>query len=269
MRALVIAALVASPALAQELTATIEKIERKVEVQRGGGQWEPAVVKMQLAAGDKIHTGFKATATVKMADGSKIDVKPMSLVMLQKLEDPDGKVKNRIWLRAGELSATVDRPTGAPADFEVRTTTATASVRGTDIRRIACWPGIGTRIQMGGHGRIAALGDRRRAHLSRRQQTQSRGGGGPLTPEEMQLREQQADVQPGGTLAEEQEEVLDTGVPKTNPLNTGGSGLASQALVATENLLVEPPPAAPAPGGGGAAPGVPTTRTIVPIPVLP
>jgi hypothetical protein len=255
-----------------ELSATIEKIERKVEVQRGGGAWEPATVKMQLAAGDKVHTGFKATATVRFGDGSVIDVKPMSMVMLQKLEDPDGKVKNRVWMRIGEVGAKVERPTGAPADFEVRTTTVTASVRGTRIQRIACNAGIGTRISMGSSGRIEAKSRGGRAHLSKNERSQAKDPmKPPLTPQDVDRRELVADVQPTGSVGEELEDVEDTGVPKTNPLNTGGSGLASQAVLATQalNSNVTPVFLPGSPGTPGSVTSPSITRVNVPIPALP
>lgn len=258
LRILAALALTINAARAEDLTAVVTRIEKRVEVQKGGAAWEPAVPKMRLAVGDKIHTGFRATATVRFADGSVIDIKPMSMVMLQKLEDANGKVKNRVWLKVGELSAKVERPLGTPADFQVKTPTTTASVRGTRIRSIATHPGIGTVVRMGTEGRMQVAGRTGRVHVDAEDETVQRDSEAtPLTPEEMQRREGAADIQPAGTLREEQDDILDTGVPKTNPLAGGGSGLASDLTRETIEASDQ------------AVSVILTTRVQVPVPALP
>ncbi len=104
-------------------------------MQRNESGWEPAVAGTKLRAGDRIHTGFKATVTLTFEDGSTLTIKPMSLVLLNEVSvDPATRVlKVRTWLNLGDVSAHVNRSTGAAADFDIKTPTATASDRGTEF----------------------------------------------------------------------------------------------------------------------------------------
>jgi hypothetical protein len=126
MRYIALAALIlAAPSHAQDLACTITKLERKVEVQKNEGGWQPATIGMPLAPGDKVHTGYKAVATVKFPDGSTMEVKPMSLVLLQKLDDGDGKLKSRVWRRRTSTS----RPPPPPPACAARSSTASPITR--------------------------------------------------------------------------------------------------------------------------------------------
>lgn len=256
---LIAALTLAAPLAAQDLSCMIVKLERKVEISRNEGAWEPAATSMKLAPGDKIHTGFKAVCHLKFPDGSTMQVKPMSLVLLQKLDDGDGKLKSRVWLRLGEVSATVNRSTGAAADFNVKTPTTTASVRGTVIDRIAYHPGTGTIVAMGSRGLLDVHNQKGHAALPANDRTQvTDDNASPLTPEEVTLSNLGAQVQPVGTTAEEQEDVRDAGVPKTEAFNQGGTGFLSVSLT-TQAQAAAPAPVAP----------VNTTPVTVNIPVLP
>jgi hypothetical protein len=111
---------------------TIAGVDRKVEVSRNASGWEPATAGMQLANGDRVHTGFKAGVILNYPDGSRLIVGPMTLLQLTNTAvGPEGGIKARVWLKLGEVSAQVNRSTGARGDFEVKTPTTTASVRGT------------------------------------------------------------------------------------------------------------------------------------------
>ncbi|MGA9521204.1 MAG: FecR family protein, partial [Myxococcaceae bacterium] len=104
-------------------------LKGKVEVQTGGGAWGPAKEGMYLAGHVRVHTGFKAEATLRFKSGSTVLIQPMSYVDV----DPVGE-KTRIWLRVGEVSSHSSLPAGVPADYEVSTPTAVAGVRGTSFR---------------------------------------------------------------------------------------------------------------------------------------
>lgn len=249
----------AAPLAAEDLGCTVTKVERKVEISRAEGVWEAATAGMRLVPGDRIHTGFKALCAVKFPDGSAIEVKPMSLVLLQKLDDGQGHLKSRVWLRLGEINAKVNRSTGAAADFDVQTPTTTASVRGTFIRRICAHPGIGTIVEMGDHGLLSVNNRKGRAGLPQEKLTQVRDSyDTPDTPEHVDLSINSAQIQPEGTTGGELEDILDLGVPKTNPFAMGGSGfLSTAATLQTQSNAPTPQPVAG------------TTRVTVNIPVLP
>ena len=251
--------LAATGARAEDLVCSIAKIERKVEVQKSDGAWQPATVGMALVVGDKIHTGFKAVATVKFPDTSEVEVKPMSLVLIQKLDDGTGQPKSRVWLRLGEVSATVNRTKGNAADFHVRTPTTTASVRGTRIERIAYHPGIGTVIEMGSHGLLEVTSRAGRAHTGAFDASEVYDENArPERPEDMVREDISAHLLPRGTTRGEQLDVRDLGVPMIDPPNETGAGFLSN--IANTELQVE----APAPPAT-----VSSTRVIVNFPVLP
>lgn len=249
----------AAPLAAQELSCVVAKLERKVEISHREGAWEPATLGTKLAPGDKIHTGFKALCQLKFPDGSTMEVKPMSLVLLQKLDDGDGKLKSRVWLRLGEVSASVTRLRGSHADFDVKTPTTTASVRGTVIDRISYHPGTGTIVDMGSRGLLDVHNEKGRAAVPADDESQvTDRNATPLAPEEVTLSRIGAHVQPAGTTEDEQEDIRDGGVPKTQAFNQGGTGFLSTSL-AIQAQAAAPTPVAP----------VNSTRVTVNIPVLP
>ena len=90
---------------------------------------------MQLHTGDRVHTGFKAEVDPTFPDGSRLLVGPFTLLHLTNiLRGPEGGVTARVLLRPGEVTAQVNRSTGAHGDFQVKTPTTTASIRGTRFR---------------------------------------------------------------------------------------------------------------------------------------
>ncbi len=114
------------------MKVTVASPLRKVEVQRNESGWEPAAAGMQLADGDRIHTGFKAGVTLNFPDGSRLHVGPMTILHLTDIAvGPEGGVQARLLLKTGEVKLQVNRSTGARGDFQVKTPTTTASVRGT------------------------------------------------------------------------------------------------------------------------------------------
>lgn len=120
----------ACPAVAS--SATLSGIGRKVEISRAQGGWEPATNGTVVKAGDRIHTGFKATTTLTFPNGTTMVMEPMSVVLIESISnDGTGKVNVRMWLKLGAVSAKVNRSMGAAGDFNVQTPTTTASVRGT------------------------------------------------------------------------------------------------------------------------------------------
>lgn len=111
---------------------TVVSPQRKVEAQRNESGWEPATAGMKLADGDRVHTGFKAGVTLNFPDGSRLHVGPMTILHLTDIAvGPEGGVQARLLLKTGEVKLQVNRSTGARGDFQVKTPTTTASVRGT------------------------------------------------------------------------------------------------------------------------------------------
>ena len=110
----------------------LSDVARKVEISRGGAVWERVTAGTALAAGDRIHTGFKSGVTITFTDGSTVRVGPMSLLEIRDVSrNANGSLRVRLGLRLGDVRAQINRSTGAASDFNVQTPTTTASVRGT------------------------------------------------------------------------------------------------------------------------------------------
>jgi hypothetical protein len=111
---------------------TLSNVSRKVEVSRNESGWEPATNGMVLHDGDRIHTGFKSGVTLNFPEGSRAHVQAMALLVIDEVsKGPDGAFRTRLTLATGEVKSQVNRSTGARGDFQVKTPTTTASVRGT------------------------------------------------------------------------------------------------------------------------------------------
>jgi ferric-dicitrate binding protein FerR (iron transport regulator) len=107
-------------------TASVTALTGRVEAQLGGAAWQPATRATRLGAGDKLHTGFRAQATLRFPDGSTLTLGPMSMLVVDQLG-----ARTRLRLINGEVKVQVVRPAGGPADFIVKTPTTTTSIRGT------------------------------------------------------------------------------------------------------------------------------------------
>lgn len=111
-------------------SAEILEISGKVEIQAQGKDWKPARVGDIVAAGSMISTGFKSTAVLKISS-STITVKPITRLTLEQIIANEAGDQTNLFLLAGRVSAEVTPTAGKTTSFEVKSPTATASVRGT------------------------------------------------------------------------------------------------------------------------------------------
>ena len=116
---------ITAPGEAAPKLGRVTAVTRKVEIQRRGSAFEPAEVGTELRTGDKVHTGFKSKAELEIG-GHKMTVEPMTLIELQTTG-----ATTRVFLRTGRATADMLLPHADRPYFQVRTPTATASVRGT------------------------------------------------------------------------------------------------------------------------------------------
>lgn len=240
-RGLLILALLASPALSDEQTALITKIEKRVEVQTKGGPWVAAAADMKLGVDDQIHTGYKATATLKFADGSEVTVKPMTMIKLQRVEQNGNTVSTKLLLRLGEIKANVNDSPTLGSDFQVQTATCTASVRGTRIDSLAYSPALGTTCQMGYEGKVAIRTLVGNVLLQADQLgTATASDSAPSGADATRLANT-ATVTPGSLTATESAAADALGVPKSGTYLASGTGASTGAVTgaveATADLL--------------------------------
>lgn len=226
-----------SAARATPQTCTIVKLEKQVDVKRGGGPWTAASEGLELAAGDEIHTGFKATAQVKFADGSVVTVKSMTMLRLSKLEQNGTTVSSTVMLRLGEIKASVGDSPSLGSDFKVQTATCTASVRGTEIEEISYQPGTGTTVQMGDEGHMQVQTISGNVVVGPDEHTAAASANDtPQTSGQLDASSEQ-NAQTTNLTGAETTAANNAGVPLTGPLNETGAGATSNMLGTVQNTL--------------------------------
>ena len=136
--------------------ATVAAQVGPVAVERPGAPERSVQVGSTLRSADTVRTGADASATIELADGSRVVVAPESRLTLQQL----------IVLRGAGLSSTVldlhegsaesqVRPEAPRPRFEIRTPTMTLGVRGTEFRAHADLQDQRARAEVT-QGRVAA-----------------------------------------------------------------------------------------------------------------
>lgn len=128
--ALALLAIAAMSAAAANVSATIVEIAGKVEYQLPGKAWKAAKAGDVLPKGTLVSTGFKSTAVLKVGT-STITVKPITRLSLEEILQSDKGTQTQLFLMAGRVKAEVTPQTGQTTEFQVKSPTATASVRGT------------------------------------------------------------------------------------------------------------------------------------------
>ncbi len=85
-----------------------------------------------LGPGTRIRTGKIGKAVIEFSNGSKLEVKPSSSLMLSK-HRRNKKKKNSILLFFGRIWSKVTRSAGSDEKYEVKTANAVCGVRGTEF----------------------------------------------------------------------------------------------------------------------------------------
>jgi len=93
----------------------------------------------KLQQGEKLDTGGKSFALIKLKDGSQMTLRPDTAMVLNKVETTKGKESGLLSLLKGGLR-TVTGFIGKrrPGNFRLKTPTATIGIRGTDFDARLC-----------------------------------------------------------------------------------------------------------------------------------
>ena len=116
----------------QTSAGSVSAVNGTVSVERAGKS-TPAADGTAVQVGDKFTTGANSRLTIKLSDGSQLELNESStLVLTQDTLNPDGSRANtKVTLLGGLVRSLVHfNPAGAP-NFEVHTPNAVASARGT------------------------------------------------------------------------------------------------------------------------------------------
>jgi hypothetical protein len=114
--------------------ALVREVYGEVEVKRpGDAAWVTARPNMALSGNTLISTGFRSTARIALGN-SILTVRPLSRLSLEELSADRDTEKTALFLQAGRVRADVNPPANErKTNFQVRTPSATASVRGTSF----------------------------------------------------------------------------------------------------------------------------------------
>lgn len=116
--------------------AKISAITGDVQVQKGGaGEWKTAAVGGLLQSGDKIKTGSKSSCTIEWSQGNTMKLKEFTNVAIDKLEkNPAADAETTsLNMASGKVYGKAKKMSGKGSQFEIKTPTAIAGVRGTEL----------------------------------------------------------------------------------------------------------------------------------------
>lgn len=114
-----------------EQTALVRSATGKVEILEAG-RWSPLSVGSVIPIGATISTGFASSATVEIGPAI-MEIRPLSRMRLDQLAEREGVVSAELFLAVGRVRADVRRVEGLESEFRLRSTQATAAVRGTSF----------------------------------------------------------------------------------------------------------------------------------------
>lgn len=121
----------ALPLFAQE-RAVVEEITGKVELKAPGRSWVPASPGMEVSKGTVISTGFNSSVSLDLGN-SELFVRQLTRLTLEELVRQEGTVTTSVALKVGKVKAKVKSAEGLTHNFTLRSSTSTASVRGTEL----------------------------------------------------------------------------------------------------------------------------------------
>lgn len=81
----------------------------------------------------RISTGFESEAQLAVGESSTVTAQPLTRVEIEELVQEEGVERSSLDLEVGRIDGEVESLEDAPAEFEVNSEIATASVRGTSF----------------------------------------------------------------------------------------------------------------------------------------
>jgi ferric-dicitrate binding protein FerR (iron transport regulator) len=130
--ALLLVALFASQAAAQNQIGRLTKLRGIVIIERGGHSLAAAPA-TKILLGDKLQTAAAAEATITLADGSELTLSGSSEIIIDRSLVGPTAADPVVNLFKGKLRSVITPLAGTLPEFEVHTPNAVAGVRGTDF----------------------------------------------------------------------------------------------------------------------------------------
>ena len=118
------------------VVGTISGINGKVEIRKAGGDgWRAAEEGGKLAAGDRVRSGEKGSCVITWLKGNTVKLSSFTNLEITRLDmDPGAGSENaQLDLSTGRIHAKTGKRASQASSFEVKTPTAVAGVRGTQL----------------------------------------------------------------------------------------------------------------------------------------
>lgn len=112
-------------------SVSIQDVTGKVEINSGAG-WRPARPGATIDLGTIISTGFGARAVLQVGR-STVEVRPLTRMTVSDYVESQDTVTTSLDLKVGKIRAQVRSAEGTSHNFSIKSTTSTASVRGTEL----------------------------------------------------------------------------------------------------------------------------------------
>ena len=119
-------------ALAAPMKVKVSKVKGTVEVQSGAA-WKALKNGDSVPVGADVRTGSGSSCILTWAGGNVVKLNPMTTLSVSADKSAAGDEKSSIALKNGGVSAHAKKLSSKASSFEVKTPTAVAGVRGTDI----------------------------------------------------------------------------------------------------------------------------------------
>jgi hypothetical protein len=133
MKKILTAVLLICGTLVYGQTAVLRNMSGTVEIKApNSSEWKPAVQGQQLEKTMVISTGFKSIALIALGT-TTITFRALTRLTLEEIIQSQGSEEVKLYLETGRVRANVRPPVGGRANVQVRSPTATASVRGTSF----------------------------------------------------------------------------------------------------------------------------------------
>jgi hypothetical protein len=101
----------------------------------GAAGWQTVPDRQSVRAGDRVRTGAAASARLVYFEGSVVDVRAETGIIVQRLErSSDGGLVAQMFVQIGGIVSRVQSLSDAAPSFQIETPAATAFVRGTQPR---------------------------------------------------------------------------------------------------------------------------------------
>src|SRR3981189_2460297 len=124
------ALLASGSAFAQTAAGTFSTVSGQVQIQRAGATIG-AASGVGVNVGDRILTGASGHAVILLNDQSRLEIGPVSSIMLDQFTVTGGATSTHVSLFSGVLRSLVNSASGGAANYQVHTPNAVAAVRGT------------------------------------------------------------------------------------------------------------------------------------------